>query len=250
MNASQKQKVEELFEAALDYAPEEQTAFLATECKNQPEILAKVKSLLAARAEACENSFLNAPAFAMHADYFAEDEKEPLLEQSIGNYKIVERIGAGGMGTVYKAIRDDGEYKTEVAIKLIKRGMDTDYILNRFKNERQILANLNHPNIARLFEGGTTTDGLPYFVMEYIKGLTLNEYCDERKLSIKQRLELFRTICLAVQHAHQNLVIHRDIKPTNILVTEDGTPKLLDFGIAKILLSDSDAENALTATEL
>jgi len=251
MNSSHKQKVEELFEAALDCAPGEQSDFLAAECPNQPAILAEVQSLLAARAVAHADGFLNQPAFEMHARYFAvRGEKENLSGRTLGHYKIVERIGAGGMGTVYKAVRDDGEYQTEVAVKLIKRGMDTEYILNRFKNERQILANLNHPNIARLLEGGTTDNGLPYFVMEYIAGLPLNEYCDERKLAIKERLELFRAVCSAVQYAHQNLVIHRDIKPSNILVTADGTPKLLDFGIAKILHNDSDAETTLTATEL
>jgi serine/threonine protein kinase len=249
MDASHKQKVEELFEAALDCATGERLAFLTAECKNHPAIINEVKSLLAARDAARAESFMQAPAFELEARRIAvEQERETFIGQSIGNYRIIERIGSGGMGTVYKAVRNDDEYRTEVAIKLIKRGMDTDYILKRFRRERQILANLNHPNIARLLEGGTTAEGLPYFVMEYIEGKTLIDYCDEKRFSLAKRLKLFRTICSAVQHAHQNLVIHRDIKPSNILITDDNTPKLLDFGIAKIL--QTDAPEALTATEL
>src|SRR6185436_11559727 len=122
-----------------------------------------------------------------------------------------------------------------VAIKLIKRGMDTDFVLRRFRNERQILAALNHPNIARLLDGGATDEGLPYFVMEYIEGLSIKRYCDTQRLPIVERLKIFRQVCAAVAYAHEHQVIHRDIKPGNILVAADGTPKLLDFGIAKIL---------------
>jgi serine/threonine protein kinase len=153
----------------------------------------------------------------------------------IGAYKIVREIGRGGMGAVYLAVRADSEYQKRVAIKLVKRGMDTDFILRRFRNERQILASLDHPNIARLLDGGTTADGLPYFVMEYIEGQPLYRYCDGEKLTIHERLRLFTNICNAVAYAHQNLVVHRDIKPSNILICSDGTPKLLDFGIAKLL---------------
>ena len=146
------------------------------------------------------------------------------------------------MGSVYLAVRADDEYKKRVAIKLIKRGMDTDFIVRRFRNERQILASLDHPHIARLFDGGTTDDGLPYFVMEYVEGHPIYRYCDEHKLSINDRLRLFREVCEAVQYAHDNLVIHRDLKPTNILVTSAGIPKLLDFGIAKLLNTDLSSQ--------
>ena len=142
------------------------------------------------------------------------------------------------MGAVFLGERIDGEFLQKAAIKLIKRGMDTDFIVKRFRHERQILASLNHPNIARLIDGGTTDDGLPYFVMEYVEGKPLYRFCDDQKLSIKERLQLFRRICEAVQAAHQIKVVHRDLKPSNILVKPDGTPKLLDFGIAKILDSD------------
>jgi serine/threonine protein kinase len=139
------------------------------------------------------------------------------------------------MGTVHLAARDDGEFHHQVALKLVKRGMDTDLILRRFRYERQILAELDHPNIARLLDGGTTDDGRPYFVMEYIDGDPIDVYCRKTNLSLIRRLQLFQTVCSAVQYAHQNLIVHRDIKPGNILVTRSGVPKLLDFGIAKLL---------------
>ena len=143
------------------------------------------------------------------------------------------------MGTVYLAVRDDDQYEKQVAIKLVRRGMDTDFIVDRFRHERQILASLDHTNIARLLDGGTTEDGLPYFVMEYIEGSPINQYCDDRRLSTVERVKLFRTVCSAVQYAHQNLVVHRDIKPSNIIVTPEGVAKLLDFGIAKLLALDA-----------
>ncbi|MBK7116654.1 MAG: serine/threonine protein kinase [Proteobacteria bacterium] len=152
----------------------------------------------------------------------------------LGAYRLLRQIGSGGMGRVWLAERGDGEYRQRVAIKLLKRGMDSDEILARFRVERQILADLSHPNIARLLDGGITPDGLPYLVMEYVEGLPLDEYC--RALpDLRARLSLFLGVCEAVHYAHQRLLIHRDIKPGNVLVTADGTPKLLDFGIAKLL---------------
>lgn len=139
------------------------------------------------------------------------------------------------MGSVYRAARADQQYKKQVAVKVVKRGLDTPFALARFRAERQILANLEHPNIARLLDGGTTDAGLPFVVMELVDGLPIDEYCESHKLLIEERLRLFRTVCLAVQYAHQHMVIHRDLKPGNILVTAEGIPKLLDFGIAKIL---------------
>ena len=153
----------------------------------------------------------------------------------IGPYRVIREIGRGGMGTVLLAVRSDDAFQKRVAIKILKRGMDTEAIVRRFRTERQILASLEHPYIAGLLDGGTTPDGLPYFAMEYVEGQPIDEYCHARQLDTSARLQLFRKICAAVQHAHQNLIIHRDIKPTNVLVTADGTPKLLDFGIAKLL---------------
>lgn len=150
------------------------------------------------------------------------------------------------MGAVFLARRDDDEFEQEVALKLIKRGMDTDEILLRFRRERQILAGLEHTNIARLLDGGTTQDGLPYFVMEYVNGLPIGHFCREQKLDLTERLEIFRQVCSAVTYAHQHLVVHRDIKPSNILVTQDGTPKLLDFGIAKLISQDENQPQTVT----
>jgi serine/threonine-protein kinase len=177
-----------------------------------------------------------------------EDGKEKRL---IGTYQIIRQMGEGGMGSVYLGIRADKEFKKHVAIKVIKKGMDSGAIVARFRRERQILASLDHPSIAKLLDGGTTEDGLPYFVMEYIQGKSVNEYCDNHKLTIRERLQIFCKICAAVQYAHQNLVVHRDLKPGNILVTPDGTVKLLDFGIAKLLNLDSFSEDLPpTATDV
>jgi serine/threonine protein kinase/Tfp pilus assembly protein PilF len=166
---------------------------------------------------------------------FPELPAKSMIGRRIGAYRLEEEVGRGGMGVVYRAVRVDGEFDQTVAIKLIKRGMDTDLILKRFRRERQITAALNHPNIAYFFGGGSTDDGLPYFVMEFIVGKPLYKYCDDNRLSLKERLALFRQICWAVQAAHDIKVIHRDLKPSNIMVNSDGKPKLLDFGIAKAL---------------
>jgi len=176
-------------------------------------------------------------------------DETPTLGRQVGPYRIKREIGRGGMGTVYEAWRSDGEFQHRVAIKLIKGGLDRDFVLRRFRNERQILAALDHPNIGRLLGGGTAQDGNPYFVMEYIEGQPLYQYADAQRLNIGDRLRLFIQISDAVQYAHEKLVIHRDIKPTNILVSSSGTPKLLDFGIAKLLnpelVSDTTPQTTL-----
>lgn len=160
----------------------------------------------------------------------------------IGPYTLIREIGSGGMGTVFLAVRNDDAFRKRVALKVLKRGMDTDSIVGRFRNERQILASLQHPFIANLLDGGTTPDGLPYFAMEYVEGQRIVDYCESRGLDTTTRIELFRKVCSAVQYAHQNLIIHRDIKPANVLVTLDGMPKLLDFGIAKLLNPELSGE--------
>ncbi len=159
----------------------------------------------------------------------------PRTPTHVGPYRLIREIGRGGMGTVFLGARDDDAFHKRVAIKVLKRGMDTDAIVRRFRNERQILAGLEHPHIAGLLDGGTTPDGLPYFAMEYVEGQSITDYCETHDVDTTARLQLFRKVCEAVHYAHQNLVIHRDIKPGNVLVTADGTPKLLDFGIAKLL---------------
>lgn len=167
-----------------------------------------------------------------------------LIGKKVGRYEIVSELGVGGMGAVYLATRADGEFKQEVALKLIKSGVGSDSILRRFYSERQILASLDHPNIAHLIDGGTTDDNLPYFVLEYVKGEPIFDFAQKRALGLEARLDLFRKVCDGVSFAHQNLVIHRDLKPSNILVNKDGIPKLLDFGIAKLLKPTDDGNTA------
>src|SRR5262249_12631778 len=165
----------------------------------------------------------------------------------VGSYRILQEIGHGGMGAVYLAERIDEQFQKHVAVKLIKRGMDTDAVLRRFHDERKILAELDHPNIARLIDGATTAQGRAYFLMEYVDGQPIDRYCDERRLGVDDRLRLFLRVCAAVSYAHQRLVVHRDIKPSNILVTPDGSPKLLDFGIAKVMHAGNAGETRVTA---
>lgn len=155
--------------------------------------------------------------------------------QRVGPYELLHQIGAGGMGKIWVAVRRGEDFQKHVAIKLLRRDMTSADLVRRFRVERQILAAIDHPNIAKLFDGGTTEEGLPFFAMEYIEGQSIDEYCDSHRLSVRERLALFQTVCRAVQFAHQNLVVHRDIKPGNVLVTAEGVPKLLDFGIAKLL---------------
>ena len=178
------------------------------------------------------------------------DDRNARLGQRVGPYQLVEEIGIGGMGEVYRAFRDDDQYKKEVAIKLVRAGQNSRFVIARFKHERQVLASLDHPNIARLLDGGTTDDGIPYFLMELIEGQPLTEYCDQHKLPITERLKLFLEVCSAVQYAHQRLIIHRDLKPSNILVTGEGTPKLLDFGIAKILGPAASVQTAAATVSM
>ena len=207
----------------------------------------EIAKMLAADRKA--GSFMEGPAFidpGITAKVGPTDETKPT---EIDGYTILETIGTGGMGTVYVAERRGEEFTQKVALKVIKRGMDTHAVLKRFLTERRILADLDHPNIARMLDGGSTEDGVPYFVMEYVKGEQLRVYCEKRDLDLRARLLIFTKICSAVNHAHQKLVVHRDIKPSNILVTEAGEPKLLDFGIAKLLNPDRNAvDGGATAT--
>jgi non-specific serine/threonine protein kinase/serine/threonine-protein kinase len=216
----------------------ERDTFLAQACAGDTLLRDEIESLLRAHEESSD--FLKSPMFEEAVELIANDEEPTAPPEQIGPYKIEKEIGRGGMGAVYLATRDDGEYRRQVALKIVKRGMDTDFILNRFRNERKTLAGFDHLNIARLWDGGATNDGLPYFAMEYVVGLPINEYCDRHRLSVAERLKLFRRVCAAVQYAHQRLVVHRDLKPGNILVTSEGVPKLLDFGIAKVLSPDGD----------
>jgi serine/threonine protein kinase/Tol biopolymer transport system component/tetratricopeptide (TPR) repeat protein len=227
-------KVEELFDEALEHSPAERLAFVSAACAGDEALRHQVETLI--KSYEAAGSFIEEPVLGNVLSSGTEAEgSTSWIGRRIGSYRLAREIGRGGMGAVFLAVRADDEYQKRVAIKLVKRGMDTDFILRRFRQERQILASLDHPHIARLLDGGTTDDGLPYFVMEYIEGLPITIYCDGQRLSTTERLTLFLKVCAAVQHAHHNLVIHRDLKPSNVLVTPDGTPKLLDFGIAKLL---------------
>ena len=227
------QRVKDIFDAAVELPPHERSAFLDRLCAGDTALRQEVESLLESDGQA--NSFIEDPAAAIPRDLLPEDE---FAGRSFGAYRVIREIGRGGLGAVYLAARADDQYQKEVAIKVVKRGLDTDDILQRFRAERQILAQLDHPNIARLIDAGSTDEGLPYFVMEHVDGQPIDSYCVAQDLSTTKRLELFRLVCGAVTYAHQHLVIHRDIKPSNILVTSDGVPKLLDFGIAKVLHAD------------
>src|SRR5215207_9777935 len=254
-------QVEEVFQTALDLQSDERRRYIEIACAGDETLLEQVVSLVSQYEAA--GDFIEEPAFAsvsLATGALAREtdphstnpiifpELDPAIGRRVGSYRLVREVGRGGMRAVYEALRADGEFRHRVAVKLIKRGMDTDFILRRFRNERQILATLDHPFIAKLLDGGTTDDGLPYFVMEFIEGAPVYRFCDERKLTVAERLRLFRDVCEAVHYAHQKLVIHRDIKPSNIMVMQGGVPKLLDFGIAKLLNPEFAGEITLDPT--
>ena len=246
MNDVRWQRLQELFHQAVEIAPDDRAALLERECAGQPELRAEIERLLSANDRA--GAFISEPALAAPGIALADDDVSR-VGRRLGAFRIVRAVGRGGMGAVYLAERDDGAFIRKVAIKLVKRGMDTDQVLARFRAERQILASLDHPNIARLLDGGTTDDGLPYFAMEFIEGQPIDTFAETAALDVENRLRLFLQVCDAVAYAHSRGVIHRDIKPLNTLVTAAGVPKLLDFGIAKVL-QDSPEEGTTTITGL
>ena len=247
MQTKRAEQVAELVESALEREPSEWSAFLAESCGGDHTLRAEVESLLRHQEQA--RDFIESPAFQMAAELFDEgDGGELQAGQTLEGYEIKRLLGEGGMGEVYLA--RDVEFGREVAVKVVKRGLGTADVLRRFRHEEQILAGLNHPHVARLYGGGKTKDGLPYFVMEYIEGQAIDKFCDARRLPNAARLRLFRQVCAAVSYAHQHLVVHRDIKPSNILVTPAGEPKLLDFGIAKLLDAERAQPGADTITML
>jgi serine/threonine-protein kinase len=235
-------QVEEVFQAALECDPGQRSAFLDSACEGDTLLREEVESLLASHHD---HQFTEASAFEEGIQLLERDQS--LSGRRIGPYRVIREIGEGGMGAVYLAARADDVFEKQVAIKVIPRGLDTQSIIQHFHAERQILASLEHPNITRLLDGGATEDGLQYLVMEYVKGQPIDQYCEENKLSILERLRLFQSVCAAVHYAHQNLIIHRDIKAANVLVTEEGVPMLLDFGIAKLLAHDTGGESTMTA---
>ncbi len=224
------QRLEALFAAAKELPRERHTAFLAEQCRGDEALRAEVSALLAVDDDAGARGLL-------------EQAADPWIGRTIERWRVLERLGAGGMGVVYRAARDDGAFEQQVALKLLKHGVERAEAFERFRRERQLLAGLSHPNIARLIDGGATPEGVPYLVMELVVGTRLDRWCDERRLSVDARLRLFLDVCAAVQYSHQRLVIHRDLKPSNVLIGADGAAKLLDFGIAK-LLEPIDGEEA------
>ncbi|HJP92025.1 MAG TPA: protein kinase [Pyrinomonadaceae bacterium] len=240
------QQVKQILAKALDVDSGRQQEFLDFACGSDSGLRAEVESLLAHRVETSSDVIEMCASDAARFRVKAEPSR---AGTRIGAYRVVREIGHGGMGAVFLAVRDDEQYQQQVAIKLIKSNIADDAMRRRFRNEMQILADLNHPSIARLFDAGQTEDGVPYLVMEYVEGQPINVYCEEQDVSTEQRLRLFCMVCEAVQYAHQHLVIHRDIKPGNILVTNEGVPKLVDFGIAKLLDRSNSAEATVTAIQ-
>jgi tetratricopeptide (TPR) repeat protein len=234
-------RIQEIFLAASDLPLALRAAFLNSSCGADTGLRVEVESLLAADSTGRASLFT-----AIESEARSLLEGSALLGARLGAYRVIREIGHGGMGAVYLAERDDDEYHKQVAIKVVKRGMDTAEVLGRFRHERQILANLDHPYIARLIDAGTTPDGRPFFVMEHVEGRPIDIYCREEGLDLDARLRLFLRVCEAVSCAHRSLVVHRDLKPRNILVTAEGIPKLLDFGVAKLLTPGLDS--GLTST--
>ena len=229
------QRIEELFELAYAQPVEARRRVLAEACGLDVSLRNEIDAMLAAaspdRALAIERFIVDRASDAGVAD--------PLISSCLGPWRLVSILGRGGMGTVYRAERADGQYRQDVAVKVLGSGPSDPYAIERFRTERQVLAQLTHPNIATLLDGGFAPDGTPYLVMELVEGVPINEWCAAERLPLEARLRLFRVVCDAVQHAHRALVVHRDLKPSNIFVSRSGSVKLLDFGIAKLL--DPDA---------
>lgn len=255
MDAERYQKIKKIFNQAAEMNVTEREDFLENAFADgeNDTLRREVEKMLAFADDdddsdgsgETEKDDLEKNAFEVFSNY-----ARAKIPERIGVYRIVREIGRGGMGAVYEAMRETDNFKQKVALKVVKRGMDTDALLRRFRAEQKILATLEHPNIARFLDGGMTDDGLPFYAMEFVEGEFIDDYCREKNLSVNERLALFRQVCLAIQYAHQNLVIHRDLKAKNILVTKDGVPKLLDFGIAKVLTPEFDEAEIGTATQL
>jgi non-specific serine/threonine protein kinase/serine/threonine-protein kinase len=235
-------ELKRIFDAVVDLSPSGQVLALDSACRDDLELRRELEKMLAADA----STMLDTSPLA----HFANDTGSYRADTKIGRYRILHEVGRGGMGAVFAAVRDDGEFEQKVAVKVIKSGLSTQAIVRRFRRERQILASLEHPHIARLLDGGMTEEGLPFYVMEFVEGVPLDEYCRDAELGVAERLELFRQVCAAVSYAHIRLVVHRDLKPSNILVTAGGQVKLLDFGISEVLAREEDDGGRHTVTQL
>ncbi len=239
------ERLQALFEEALEHPAAERAALLETLEPGDEYLRTEVLALIRAH-ERGEDEFRSPVSGSALID--AATGEDRWVGTRVGAYRVVRLVGVGGMGAVYEAARDDDQYKKRVAVKFLHRHVGSESALARFRAERQILANLNHPNIAALDDGGVTDDGQPYIIMEYVDGLPITQWCDEKNMSVPDRLSLYLQVCAAVQSAHRSLVVHRDLKPGNILVTGDGRVKLLDFGIARLMTPDGDAAMPLTVS--
>jgi serine/threonine protein kinase len=245
MESKNWKKLEEAVSIAVEISDTQKRAAWLTEfCAGDEELKSEIESLLAFEMEAA--NFLE-NSLAPYAAKILPETENNLSGKQFGHYKIIREIGYGGMGAVFLAMRDDGEFEQQVAIKIIRQTIAESEIINRFKRERQILATLNHPNIAKLLDGGVSEDGLPFLAMEFIDGETITKFVEREKLNLEDRLKLFLKVCSAVSYAHRNLIVHRDLKPSNILVTKDNEPKLLDFGLAKLI--DENLSNDTQQTQ-
>jgi serine/threonine protein kinase len=242
------QLLQRIFTEAADLPEDRQAQFVKDSCGGDEGLADEVRAMLQCDAEPTNGPLTNALDAAIDAT--TTDRRQALIGTVVGSYRLVSVLGHGGAGSVYLAERSDRQYSAQVAVKIVESAALHPDMSMRFRAERQILASLNHPNIARLVDAGETEKGLPYLVMEYVHGSPVDRYCDQRQLNLDARLELFLQICTAVQYAHQNLVVHRDLKPANILVTEDGVPKLLDFGIAKLLDASPVVTQSLALTRM
>jgi serine/threonine protein kinase len=240
MKAERFRQIRNLFEAALERPSDARNSFLQEACHNDEELLIEVGRLLVAHGE--PTAWIDSSVLG---------QARPRLEgRQVGAYEILRQLGEGGMGTVYLATRSDDPDRAMVALKVVRPEVLAEEVLRRFKREREILESLDHPNIARVLDGGTTDDGLPYFVMDYVDGQPIDAYCDRNELDFNARLNLFRDVCAAVQYAHEHRVVHRDLKPANILVTRTGVVKLLDFGISKLATTGPEGATSLTRSDL
>ncbi len=255
MEADKKwRQIEKIFHAASELPEDRRMKYLKSACRGKPDIYREVVSLLqAANQNLGPDDFLESTGSRLLTAFDSEPVKNSWIGRTVGNYRIIRELSGGGMGIVFLAERSDAQFRKNVAVKIIKAYLNTPELHRRFLSERQILATLEHPGICRLLDGGVTGEGLPYLLMEYVKGRPVTEYCDTQRLTVESRLRLFLEICRVVQFAHQNLIVHRDLKPGNILVTETGEIKLLDFGIAKLLSSGAAgqvAEHTQTGAQL
>jgi serine/threonine protein kinase/TolB-like protein len=246
MTRDEWQRIKEIAANALEQPASARAAYVARRCGADAGLRREVESIVASATDAADLFERPRMLMAGAADALerVNEFAPPRIGDRVGPYEIVRELGAGGMGVAYLAERADAEYEKRVAIKLIRAGLDSETVLRRFRRERQIVADLDHPNIARLLDGGTTAKGLPYFVMEFVDGTPIDVHCRTHGLSTRDRVALFRRVCEAVRHAHRQQVVHRDLKPSNILVTAEGVPKLLDFGISKLLSAESPGEQS------